>query len=96
VVRGLTEAGVRVPEDCSVMGFDDVLPAMVSTPSISTIRQPLTRMGAEIAGWALDAIGRSAEEKPLLHMPEPELVVRMSTGPAPETHGFPGGIAPRG
>jgi LacI family transcriptional regulator len=84
VVRGLTEAGIRVPEDCSVMGFDDVLPAEVATPSISTIRQPLTNMGVEIADWALNAIGRhTADEKPRLHMPSPELVARMSTGPAP-------------
>jgi LacI family transcriptional regulator len=84
VVRGLTEAGVRVPEDCSVMGFDDILPAEVATPSISTIRQPLTKMGVEIADWALNAIGQHAsDEKPRLHMPSPELVARMSTGPAP-------------
>jgi LacI family transcriptional regulator len=83
VVRGLTEADIRVPHDCSVMGFDDILPAEVSTPSISTIRQPLTKMGVEIADWALSAIGRSADEKPRLHMPAPELVARMSTAPAP-------------
>ena len=85
VVRGLTEAGIRVPEDCSVMGFDDVLPAEVSTPSISTIRQPLRQMGVEVAEWALNAIGRGgqADEKARLHTSAPELVQRMSTGPAP-------------
>jgi LacI family transcriptional regulator len=84
VVRGLTEAGIRVPEDCSVMGFDDVMPAEVATPSISTMRQPLKEMGLEVAEWALHAIRRgAAAEEPRLHMPSPELVVRMSTGPAP-------------
>ena len=48
VVRGLNEAGLRVPQDCSVLGFDDVLPAEVSTPGITTIRQPTERDG--IAG----------------------------------------------
>jgi LacI family transcriptional regulator len=84
VVRGLTEAGIRVPKDCSVMGFDDVQPAEVATPSISTIRQPLKQMGLEVAEWALHAVGRSgAADEPRLHMPSPELVARMSTGPAP-------------
>jgi LacI family transcriptional regulator len=84
VVRGLTEAGIRVPHDCSVMGFDDVLPAEVSTPSISTIRQPLTKMGMEVADWALNAIARGPRaDETRLHMPSPELVPRMSTAPAP-------------
>ena len=56
VVRGLADAGLRVPDDCSVIGFDDVLPAVVSTPGITTIRQPLKEMGLLAAEWALEAI----------------------------------------
>ncbi len=81
VVRGLVESGLRVPEDCSVMGFDDVLPAEVSTPAMTTIRQPLREMGLEAAERVLQAI-RSVSGKPekaLLHKTTPELVVRMST-----------------
>lgn len=85
VVRGLAEAGLRVPQDCSVMGFDDVLPAEVATPSMTTIRQPLTEMGCEAAQRVVHSIrkGRGKEEKARLHKPCPELVVRMSTGPPP-------------
>ena len=85
VVRGLAEAGLRVPDDCSVMGFDDVLPAEVATPSMTTIRQPLTRMGCEAAERVLQAIrrGPGKGEKARLHKPSPELVVRMSTAPPP-------------
>jgi LacI family transcriptional regulator len=81
VVRGLTEAGLRIPDDCSVMGFDDVLPAEVATPAISTIRQPLRQMGLDAAEKVLQAIKRGADkpEKARLHLPSPELVVRMST-----------------
>jgi DNA-binding LacI/PurR family transcriptional regulator len=81
VVRGLSEAGIHVPEDCSVMGFDDVLPAEVATPNISTIRQPLKQMGLEAAKRVLHAIkrGTGRPEKVRLHMPNPELVIRMST-----------------
>ncbi len=82
VVRGLAEAGLRVPQDCSVLGFDDVLPAAVSTPGIATIRQPLNEMGRLAAEWMLAAVrardqGTTAE--PRLYQAQPELVVRTST-----------------
>ena len=83
VVRGLAESGVRVPQDCSVMGFDDVLPAEVATPAITTIRQPLREMGLEAAERVLKIIksGTAAPGKARLHQTRPELVVRMSTAP---------------
>lgn len=84
VVRGLVEAGMRVPQDCSVMGFDNVLPAEVATPPMSTIGQPLKQMGTEAATWVMGAIRRGTEEKPRLYMPSPELIARSSTGPAPD------------
>jgi DNA-binding LacI/PurR family transcriptional regulator len=81
VVRALTDAGLRIPQDVSVMGFDDVLPAKVSTPAITTIRQPLHEMGLQAAEQVLQAIKKSAskEEKPRLLKANPELVQRMST-----------------
>lgn len=78
VVRGLTECGVHVPEDCSVMGFDDVLPAEVATPAMTTIRQPLREMGVEAAERVLQAI-KSGAGKAKLHLTQPELVARKST-----------------
>lgn len=84
VVRGLAEAGLHVPDDCSVMGFDDVLPAEVATPAMSTVRQPLHEMGREAADVVLKTIrqpaGKTAKTK--LHLTTPELVARMSTGRA--------------
>ncbi len=82
VVRGLVGAGLRVPEDCTVLGFDDVLPAAVATPAITTIRQPLREMGLLAAEWVLSAIEareQRREQTPLLHRAPPELVVRMSS-----------------
>lgn len=89
-MRGLVEAGLRVPEDCSVMGFDDVLPAAVATPGITTIRQPLREMGLLAAKWTLEAIedgeqGRKRTAR--LEMWPPELVVRKSTARAPRGKG---------
>jgi LacI family transcriptional regulator, galactose operon repressor len=82
VVRGLTDAGLRVPEDCSVLGFDDVLLAAVATPGITTIHQPLKEMGLTAAEWILDAVQsreQGASQKPKVYRAQPELVVRMST-----------------
>lgn len=85
VVRGLAEAGLRVPADCSVMGFDDVLPAEVATPAMTTIRQPLRDMGLAAASRVLDAIRKPPrkDHDGRLHLTTPELVVRMSTAPPP-------------
>ncbi len=81
-VRGLTEAGLRIPEDCSVVGFDDVLPAAVATPAITTIHQPLNEMGLLAANWMLEAVDareHGTVQTPRLHQAEPALVVRKST-----------------
>jgi len=82
VMRGLNDAGLKIPNDVSVVGFDDVLPAAVSTPGITTIRQPLKEMGLLASEWTLEAINsrdqRSNKPVKLFQAP-PELVVRMST-----------------
>lgn len=86
VVRGLTSSGVRVPEECSVLGFDDILHAAVSTPGITTVRQPLREMGLFAARWMLEALEareRGTLPKPRLHKAAPELVVRSSSSPPP-------------
>jgi len=82
VVRGLAEAGQRVPEDCSVIGFDDVLPARVATPGMTTVHQPLKEMGLLAAKWVLEEIAARQAGGPgsvRLHYAQPELVVRAST-----------------
>ena len=49
-IRALTQAGIRVPEHCSVIGFDDVATSAIYTPSLTTIRQPMESMGASAVG----------------------------------------------
>lgn len=81
-VRSLTQAGRRVPGDCSVIGFDDVPPALLSTPGITTIRQPMEEMGALAADFVLDSIRNPKEpheDGPLVRMLPPSLVLRDST-----------------
>ena len=51
-IRAFQEAGLRVPEDISLVGFDDIQEAAYHRPSLTTVRQPLMRMG-EIAAETL-------------------------------------------
>jgi LacI family transcriptional regulator len=91
VIRGLTDAGLRVPHDCSVLGFDDVLPAAVSTPGLTTIRQPLKDMGTMAARWTLEALeAREQGIAPALlsNQAKPELVIRESTASPISTQPF--------
>lgn len=82
-IRALHEAGLRVPHDVSVVGFDDVLSAPFGIPSLTTVRQPLRQMGETGAKQLLKRIHQPLAPYPQKVMMEPELVVRESTGPAP-------------
>ena len=85
-IRALRQAGRHVPEDCSVIGFDDVPHAAVSTPGLTTIRQPMEQMGSLAAEWVVESLDSpKALEAAVpvlsdtLHLLQPELVVRDST-----------------
>ncbi len=80
-IRAITDAGLRVPEDISVVGFDDIITAAYCKPSLTTVKQPLQEMGLRAAQVLLDRIANSSQEWPEEIVMEPELVVRESTGP---------------
>jgi DNA-binding LacI/PurR family transcriptional regulator len=75
------EAGLRVPEDISVVGFDDIPGAAFANPALSTVRQPLIRMGQIAAQALVDQIEGKGEYLPEIAV-EAEFVARASTGPA--------------
>jgi LacI family transcriptional regulator len=77
-IRALAEQGLRVPQDVSVLGFDDIPGAAFNSPSLTTVRQPLNRMGDTAAQCLLDRI-EGKKEYPSEIAIEPELVVREST-----------------
>lgn len=80
-IRALQESGLRVPEDVSVLGFDDIYAAEFHNPALTTIRQPLFEMG-ELAGQTLlKTISKKniGDEIPNTLTVEPELIVRNST-----------------
>jgi LacI family transcriptional regulator len=82
-IRALKDAGLAVPGDVSVVGFDDIQSAAYSTPSLTTVRQPLAEMGKRGAQVLLDRIANREKQQPAEIVMAPELIVRESTGPAP-------------
>jgi len=79
-IQALREAGRRVPEDVSVVGFDDIQSAAFQNPALTTVRQPLREMGmiaAEILLRRITAPATTPHPKEI--MVEPELIVRAST-----------------
>jgi DNA-binding LacI/PurR family transcriptional regulator len=85
-IRALREVGLRVPQDVSVVGFDDVQSAAFQNPALTTVRQPLRTMGTLAAETVVRQIGVSGKHVAAKQVViDPEFVVRESTGPAPKT-----------
>ena len=80
-IRAFQEYGLRVPEDVSVIGFDDIQSAAYINPPLTTVRQPLKEMGETAARTLLDRIEGRLDDIPQIAI-EPELVVRRSTARA--------------
>lgn len=80
VIRAIYDSGLSVPDDISVIGFDDIMSAAYHKPSLTTVRQPLREMGRQGAQILLDLISQPAEQFPEEIVMQPELIVRESTG----------------
>jgi len=80
-IRALRESGLTVPEDVSVVGFDDIQSAAYQNPGLTTVRQPLREMGRTAAEILLRRITRPGSEFNSSYTLEPELVVRGTTCP---------------
>src|ERR687896_742598 len=90
-VRGAVEAGLRVPDDLSVVGFDDVPSAQLTDPPLTTVAQPIEHKGELTARALLSALAEENGDAPSADPAEPpkrtilptELVIRGTTGPPP-------------
>jgi LacI family transcriptional regulator len=81
-IRALTKAGVKVPDNCSVVGFDDVPVSSLSAPALTTVRQPLEAMGNLAVNIVMEGVNVSQEKREWnisRHRMNPELVIRDST-----------------
>jgi DNA-binding LacI/PurR family transcriptional regulator len=81
-IRALAKAGQRVPEHCSVTGFDDVPLSALAAPSVTTVRQPMEAMGGLAVNIVMEGINAALEKRDwnvVSHKMTPELVIREST-----------------
>lgn len=78
-LRALREAGLRVPEDVSVVSFDDLSPATQADPQLTTIRQPVQQTGKDAVTMLLGLINGDIQHPQHVFLPN-ELIVRASTG----------------
>lgn len=79
-IRALRDAGLRVPDDVSVVGFDDIQNAAYQNPGLTTVRQPLREMGRVAAEILLRRINRpGSDSHDKRNTVEPELIVRETT-----------------
>jgi len=81
ILRALTEHGLRVPEDVSLIGFDDITLCQYTAPQLTTVRQDREAVGRGAVARLIDLIERAEEVSPLI-LPT-QLVVRKSTRPVP-------------
>ena len=81
-LKALRQTGRLVPQDIALVGFDDISIASAIEPALTTVRQPIERMGSMAVEVLLSVLEGSSEEEALAHriILPPELVVRASCG----------------
>lgn len=82
LISGLMAGGLRVPDDISVVGFDDIEMSEYYVPSLTTIRQDRHRLGARAAETLLNRVAHGRGAMPDVALPV-DLIVRASTAPPP-------------
>jgi LacI family transcriptional regulator len=78
-IRAIQDTGLNCPRDISVIGFDDIIVAEYFNPRLTTVRQPLHKMGAEAARLLIQRIQSPDLPYPQQVWFEPQLIVREST-----------------
>jgi len=87
-MRVIQDSGLCVPDDVSVVGFDDIQAAAYTNPTLTTVRQPLAKMGEIAARALLDRIEERGEYVPEIAI-EPQFIIRESTALAPDKNPQP-------
>ena len=84
VMDAARSLGLRVPDDLSVIGFDDSRDASFAEPPLTTVRQPVRAIGEMAARWLIQHL-QSASCEPLQCRVQPTLIERSTVGPVPDT-----------
>ncbi|QHT61284.1 LacI family transcriptional regulator [Paenibacillus lycopersici] len=80
-IKAMEEAGIRVPEDVAVVGYDDIFSARLFKPSLTTVRQPIQDIGQELVQLLLASLETEPERRTVRKIVIPtELIVRESSG----------------
>ncbi len=79
VLRGLQEVGLRIPEDCSVAGFDNITISAFTTPPLTTLDQPKRTIGAQAARLVLGLLDGAEDASPKIQTLKGTLLIRRST-----------------
>jgi LacI family transcriptional regulator len=78
-MRAIRQAGMSVPDDVAIVGFDDLPPAEIAEPRLTTVRQPVGRTGELAVEMLIDILDHGAEPARRMVLPT-ELVIRNSCG----------------
>lgn len=81
-LRAVTDAGLQVPRDISLVGFDDIIISRYLSPALTTVRQPVKEMCREALRIMLEMVNGQDVAENLVQL-SPKLIVRESTGPPP-------------
>lgn len=85
VLKAARALNLSVPEDLSIVGFDDILLASLTVPKLTTVRLPLLEMGQQAARLLIEVIEEKKQSTNHVFITTPELIVRGSTATAPTT-----------
>ena len=83
-MRAIMEAGLKIPEDIAVIGFNDNFPSSLITPSLSTIRVPKEEMGTMAFNLLMCRMENLSASRMLINL-DGKLIIRNSTDPKAET-----------
>lgn len=90
VLKGLRQAGLRIPEEISVAGFDNIELAVFTDPPLTTLDQPKRYIGSQAAQLILDLLSSPPGQIPqeeVIHILKGKLMIRESTAPPPQLQG---------
>jgi ABC-type xylose transport system substrate-binding protein len=84
MVRTLSAHGIKIPRDVAIVGFDDIFPASLTDPPLTTVHQPMRKIGERACDRLLERIA-DPSLRPRIELLPSELVLRSSCGCPPGT-----------